>query len=85
MSADKVGVPAFLSIKSITLSHDHKTMFVRVATDWYWFTFEGPYDQAQYHEIEDPNNETTVFEIEFNEMKRTGYGRLDGSIRAVRS
>jgi len=73
------------SIKAITLSHNHVMMFVRIATEEHWLTFQGPYNKADYHELEDPSNNKTIFEMEFTEMKLTGYGRLNGKadIKAV--
>lgn len=72
---------AVKSIKSITLSHNHVMMFVRITTDVHWLTFQGPYNKADYHEIEDPSNNKTIFEMSFGDMTMTGWGRLDGEPR----
>lgn len=78
-SADDVlGPEVVQKLRAITISHNKTTMFIRLATNEHWITFEGPYDETQYHELTDPSNDKTIFQIEFSEMKRTGFGRLDG-------
>lgn len=76
---DIVWEDVFKSIRAITLSHNHVMMFVRIATDKLWFTFQGPYNKTDYNEIIDPSNSKTIFEMQFENMRFIGCGRLDGA------
>jgi len=63
-----------LEIKSITLSHNHTLMFLKIETSTHWVKLEGPYNEVDYHEIDDIKNSKTIFEIHFAGMKVVDSG-----------